>query len=140
MFETYFFALGLANNILLIIVFLLRLTNNLPIVESYGWIYLLLGLPASALLLMKKPQKQAKRFAVFLWIFLMYLVIEGVFEYILKTPFRENWLLLSPYLILYYAMNYGFAVMTWKTSSKKGILITCLFAVQVLLNVFSHLA
>jgi hypothetical protein len=132
-----YFALGVANNILLILIFLLR-KNHLPIIQSYGWIYLLLAIPAIYLLAIVQSEQMALQYAIFLGIFLAFLVLEGLFDFILKIPFRENWALLAPYLVLYYAMNYGFIVMTWKFSVKHGIIMLILFAIQLITNLMTH--
>lgn len=51
MVDGYFFLLGLANNILLIIIFLIR-KNHVVFLQSYGWIYLLLAAPAIYLIVL----------------------------------------------------------------------------------------
>jgi hypothetical protein len=43
-----------------------------------------------------------------------------------------------PYLGLYYAMNYGFVVMPWKTSLAWGLIMLGLFIVQIIANLRSH--
>ena len=82
------------------------------------------------------------QYGVFLGIFLAYLVIEWLFDFVLKINFRENWKrnwgLLTPYLCFYYAMNYGFVVMPWKTSVTWGIIVLCLFIIQIITNIRTH--
>ncbi len=138
MFVHFFFAIGIINNILLTTIFLLRATNNLLVVGKYGWIYLLLIIPTLYALLLKKPKEDAKRYSIFLLIFLAFLIIETVYDHVLHISFRESWILLIPYLVLYFASNYGFAAMTWKTSKWKGIVMTSLFAIQIFVNILSH--
>jgi len=138
MFIYYFFVIGIVNNVLLTIIFLLRETNSLLILDKYGWVYLLLIIPTVYGLFLKKPKEDAKRYSIFLLIFLAFLIIEAVYDYILNVPFRENWILLSPYLVLYFASNYGFAAMTWKTSQKRGIVMMSLFVIQIIVNILSH--
>jgi hypothetical protein len=69
-----------------------------------------------------------------------FLLVEGIYDFILKLPFREktNWWLLAPYLSLYYAMNYGFIVMPWKTSLAAGVVMVCLFVIQIVANLRTH--
>jgi len=69
----------------------------------------------------------------------MYLALEWVYDYILKIPFRQNWKLLTPYLLLYYAMNYGFIVMVWKTSLTGGIIMLSLSIIQIIANIITHI-
>ena len=45
MLEPFFFALGLVNNVLLILIFLVR-KNHLDLLQRIGWSYFLLAIPA----------------------------------------------------------------------------------------------
>ena len=132
-----YFALGLANNILLIFIFILR-KNHVHFIQSHGWAYLLLSIPAIYLLFAFQSDPMGLQYRIFLAIFIAFLILEGLFDFILKIPFRENWALLTPYLVLYYAMNYGFIVMPWKYSAKYGIVMLVLFAIQLVANLMTH--
>src|SRR5574338_481886 len=104
MLEPFFFALGLANNGFLIAIFLVQQ-------EQKTW-----------------------RYTVFLGIFLAFLAIEALYDWILQISFREtmNWKQLTPYIALYFAMNYGFVVMVWKYYSVVGgIVMLTLFVIQI---------
>jgi len=63
-------------------------------------------------------------------------------DFVLKINFRENfkvnWKYVIPYLCLYYASNYGFVVMPWRTHLSWGILMASLFVIQFVLNLWSH--
>ena len=83
-------------------------------------------------------EQKAVQYSIFLGIFLAFLALEGLYDYILKIPFRENWKLLTPYLVLYYAMNYGFVVMVWKISLPRGLLMLGLFIIQIIINICTH--
>ena len=140
MIDLFFFILGLVNSIFLILLFLVR-KNRIDLVHRFGWIYLLLAIPAAYGIFMVHQGKEIARYTVFLGIFLAFLLIEWLYDYVLKINFRENWKRnwnwLVPYLGLYYAMNYGFVVMPWKISLAWGLIILCLF-VQVIANLRSH--
>ncbi len=137
MIDEYFFILGLVNGIFLIIIFLLR-KNHLSVVQSYGWIYLLLAVPAVGLISVVQQDQKAVQYTVFLGIFLAFLALEGLYDFVLKIPFRRDWKLLAPYLVLYYAMNYGFVVMPWKTSLERGTILLLLFLIQLAANFLTH--
>ena len=132
-----FFLLGLANNILLILIFLIR-KNHVAFLQSYGWVYLLLAAPAVYMLFLVQRDEKALQYSIFLGIFLAFLALEALYEFILKIPFRENWRLATPYVILYFAMNYGFVVMTLKNSTEKGLVLLVLFVVQIVANIMTH--
>jgi hypothetical protein len=140
MLEIFFFILGLINSVALILVFILR-KNRLDLVRRFGWIYLLLILPAVFGVGLASCL-QAPRYAVFLGIFLAFLLLEWLFDHILSPVFqeswRQDWRWLTPYLILYYAMNYGFVVMPWKHKLIWGLIMFSLAVIQISANLWSH--
>jgi hypothetical protein len=119
MLELFFFILGLVNSIFLIVLFIVR-KNRMDLVYRFGWSYLLLAIPAAYVIFLVYQENETLRYTIFLGIFLFFLLIEWLFDYVLKINFRENWRKnwkwMLPYLGLYYAMNYGFIVMPWKSS------------------------
>jgi hypothetical protein len=137
MVKQAYFLLGLANSLILILVFLLR-ADHLALLKSYGWIYLLLGIPALYLIFLVRSEQQAGQYRIFLILFLAFLALEGWLDFVAKVNFRADWRILTPYLFLYYAMNYGFMVMVWKVSRSRGGLLLALFAAQLVANFITH--
>ncbi len=140
MLEPFFFALGLVNSVVLIFIFLIR-KNHLALLQRIGWVYLLLAIPAIYAIFLVQQEQKTPRYTVFLGIFLAFLAIEGLYDWILKIPFREkmDWKQLVPYAALYVSSNYGFVVMTWKYYSLiGGIILLGLFAIQVTANIVTH--
>jgi hypothetical protein len=139
--EPFFFILGLVNSLFLILIFLIR-KERLGILQKFGWVYLLLAIPAVYGMFLVVKEQQSMQYGIFLGIFLVYLLIEWLYDYVLKINFRENfkknWKWLVPYLVLYYAMNYGFVVMPWKTSMVWGFIMLGLFIIQIIVNIMSH--
>jgi len=141
MLEVFYFSLGIVNSLLLIVVFLIR-KNQLLILKQIGWAYLLLAIPAVYGIILCIQEQKSIQYGIFLGIFIAFLAIEWLFDFVLKINFRENWKrnwkIITPYLSLYYAMNYGFIVMPWKTSLVWGIIMLLLFIIQVIANIRSH--
>ncbi len=141
MLELYFFVLGIVNDILLISIFIIR-KNRFAFLQRIGWLYLLLAIPATYGIYLVSQEQKPVQYIIFLGIFLAFLFIEWLFDYILKINFRENWRRnwkwIVPYLALYYAMNYGFVVMPWRTSIKWGLTMLALFIIQIVTNLRSH--
>ena len=141
MLELCFFILGLVNSAFLILLFIIR-KKRLDLVTRFGWIYLLLAIPAACGIFLVQQENETVRYSIFFGIFLAFLLIEWLFDYELKINFRENWRKnwkwMVPYLSLYYAMNYGFVVMPWKTSLTWGLIMLGLFIVQIIANLRSH--
>ena len=138
--EPSYFALGLVNSGFLIFIFLIR-ENHFELLQRTGWIYFLLAIPAIYAIYLVQKEQKTQRYTIFLGIFLAFLAIELLYDWILKIPFREtmDWRLLVPYLALYFSMNYGFVVMTWKFYSLPyGIILLVLFIIQIITNIISH--
>jgi len=81
---------------------------------------LLLSVPAAYEILLCVQEHKPVQYSIHLVLFLVYLSIEWLLDYVLKIHFREgwkkNWKWMIPYLALYFSTNYGFIVMAWKTS------------------------
>ena len=140
MLEPLFFSLGLANNIVLIFIFLIR-QNHSDLLKKIGWIYFLLAIPAIYAIFLVQQEQKTSRYTIFLGIFLAFLAIEALYDWILKIPFREtmDWKLLVPYVAFYISMNYGFVVMVWKYYFLTGgIILLGLFIAQILINILTH--
>jgi hypothetical protein len=137
--EPVFFGLGVANALALLVVFVLR-ARRLDLVERFGWLYLLLAVPAVWALVLAHQEHAPVQYTVFLAIFLGFLAIEALYDWVLRIPFREkpDWRVLTPYVALYVSSSYGFVVMTWKESVAAGIVILVLTVVQVAANAMTH--
>ncbi|MCF7930731.1 MAG: hypothetical protein K9L02_04435 [Acholeplasmataceae bacterium] len=138
MFENYFFTLGIINNLLLISVFLSVKMFKESFVKKIGVVYLLLIIPSIYGIIMAIQQNKQYQYSVFLGIFIAFLILEGTYDFILKVPFRKNWKLLVPFLVLYWSMNYGFIVMAWQNSLAQGAIVFGLFLIQLSANLLSH--
>jgi hypothetical protein len=90
MLELFFFVLGIVNSALLIFIFLIR-KNRLALLQRIGWVYLLLAIPAVYGIFLVLQEQKAVQYSIFLGIFLAYLALEWLFDYVLKINFRENW-------------------------------------------------
>jgi len=140
MLEPLFFALGLANNVILIFIFLIR-KKHFTLLRKIGWVYFLLAIPAIYSIFLVQQEQKDQRYTIFLGIFLAFLLIEALYDWILNIPFREemDWKILTPYVALYISMNYGFVVMAWKYYSViYGMIMLVLFVIQIVANIISH--
>ena len=138
MFETFYFLLGVVNSLLLISIFLLVRYAKAAQVAVAGKVYLALAIPAVIGIVLAQQQQKPTQYTIFLRIFLAFLMLEGIYDFVLKVSFREDWKLLTPYLMLYWSMYYGFIVMTWKHSKLQGGILLDLFIIQIIANIRSH--
>jgi uncharacterized membrane protein len=138
MFENYYFVLGILNNLLLITIFLIVKFLKPLKLRIVGLAYIALSIPSIYGIVIAQLQNKPVQYSIFLSIFLAFLLLEGIYEYLLRISFRNNWKLLTPYLMLYWATNYGFIVMSWKNSVVQGRIMLGLFIVQLFANIISH--
>lgn len=139
MVEPLFLALGIANNLALLAVFVVR-ARRLDLLERFGWLYLLLAVPAVWCLVLAHQEHAPVQYTVFLAIYLAFLAVEGLYDWVLRIPFREHvdWRLLGPYVALYVSSCYGFVVMVWKESPAAGAVVLALTVAQLLANALTH--
>lgn len=138
MFENYYFILGILNNLFLISVFLAVKFGDASKLKVIGIAYLLLSAPAIFGIILAFQLGKPVQYVIFLFIFIAFLILDGIFDFILKINFRQDRKLLTPYLMLYWSMNYGFIVMAWKYSKAQGGIVLALFVIQFAVNMISH--
>ena len=138
--QIVFFILGLVSNIYMIAIFLLRRKYALINLRRVGRWYFILAVPALVNVLLLRNDDQFARYGIFLGIFMAFLLVEWVYDYQLRIDWRRNWKLLTPYLALYYAANYGFVVMPWKFENYvwQGITMLIVVVIQIALNLATH--
>jgi hypothetical protein len=90
MLELFFFILGLVNNIFLIFIFLVRKTHKMATLQRIGVGYLLLAIPAVYGIFLVVQEQKAVQYGIFLGIFLTYLALEWVYDFVLKPPFSSE--------------------------------------------------
>jgi hypothetical protein len=132
--------MGILNNLFLIFIFIIR-KNHLDLLRRVGWIYFFLSIPAIYGIFLAQQEHKDQSYTIFLIIFLAFLAIEALYDWILKIDFREkmDWKELVPYVLLYISSNYGFIVMVWKYDTMtRGVIMLSLFVVQIILNIISH--
>jgi hypothetical protein len=141
MLEELFFILGILNNLFLIFFFSIR--KNASLLQRVGKLYFLFAIPAIYCMLLVQLEQKSMQYSIFLVIFLTFLALEFLYDYVWKIPFRENikkyWKQATPYLLLYYAMNYGFVMMTWRYYSQiGGAIMLGLLIIQIITNLRTH--
>ena len=101
-FEYLYFLLGVVNNLLLLAIFLSVLFSRQSELKIFGREYLLLSLPALYLFFAALNQDKSSKYVIFLMIFLAFLSVDFLYDFLLKVSFRKSWKLLVPYLMLYW--------------------------------------
>jgi hypothetical protein len=133
------FLLASCNSIFLLAIFIIRKNPASPLLRKIGKTYLFLFIPAGiAGIILSLVELAEISYFIYLAIFLAYLGLDALFDFVLKVDFRSNWKLLVPYLVLYFAYNYGFYVMPWKQDVVLGIILLALFIAQLVTNATTH--
>ena len=70
-------------------------------------------------LVLVQQEHASVQYSIFLGIFLGFVVIEALYDWLLKIPFRETmaWPVLVPYVALYVSSSYGFVGRAWADGS-----------------------
>jgi hypothetical protein len=136
--STLLFVIALFANLILILIFLYRKKEDYILIKKIGYGLYVVGLLDIFAIIMVVIQGEDTRLIWFLGFYLAFLVIELLFDYILKIDFRTNWKLLTLYLIFYYMANYSLIMMNWLFSSTLGLIILILFIIQLLANILTH--
>ncbi|MHA1617862.1 MAG: hypothetical protein ACTSVZ_01175, partial [Promethearchaeota archaeon] len=130
--------LGISCNITYILIFLIR-KKRLDLIEKYGKYSFFLILPAVVTLIGGIIENVPISNYIFLGLFFSFMGIEFIYDFWLKIDFRKNWKLATPYIILYYTMNYGLVMMPWAYSTVMGRIILGMMIIQYIVNIWSHI-
>lgn len=137
MFFVMITILALLTNVTFIGIFYLR-KRHLLLVEQYGkWTFLLI-IPALVSILIAILESEPPSTFIILGIYVAFMILEFFLDHYWKLDFRHNWKLLTPYLVLYYVMNYGLVIMPWTYSTPVGIITLAFFIFQLGMNIYSH--
>jgi hypothetical protein len=140
MYEPLLFALGIIINLTFSVIFFLTKKQKLHLVRPIGIILFSITLPGTVILLILMIIEGVRiGFIVFGVFILLFLIIEILYDYVLKLEFRSDKKLLVPYLILYYAMNYALIALNWSVNLAFGIIVLILFIVQLIFNILKHI-
>jgi hypothetical protein len=135
------FALALIHNILLIFIFYVRkhADETHSAEKKIGFFYIPISfILATIALIWGIMDNLGGNFIVFVIIFMVYLIIETLLDFVLKTDFRSNIKVAIPYVILYYMANYCVVMLVWLENITAGVVVLILMIIQYIMNAWSH--
>lgn len=140
LYSLFFFIMGLYHNVLLSLLFYFSKQKNSIWIKNIGKTYLfgIAPLISIALIWGVIISLELSKLILIL-IIIAFVLLEILFDWILKINFRKNWLLLIPYLIFYYSANYAIVIIPWDYNIIYGIILLILMIIQIGINTWSHI-
>lgn len=123
---------AVAANLFTTAIFLFRILGRPDLERIIGMVFQFLAIPAIVALI----GVGALWMRIYLGIFLAFLVMELILDYILKIPFRKNRRTLAPYLILYLLSFWGFIGILFTLNLYYGIIASCFYAVHTSVMIY----
>jgi hypothetical protein len=138
-YDTIFYASSVFFNIAVGVLYLSIKYDNPILLKLTGIAIVLISLPFAMTFVKYIKFKNPIKKVVFNAIILVYFLIEILFDYVLKIPFREILWLHIAYIILFYAASYSMIVANWKVSWIRGaiVLITFILLIFCLIHMYS---
>jgi len=90
-----------------------------------------LSIPFTISLIGYIKDKAEKKTILSLLIILVYLCLEIVLDYILKTPFREILVVHIPYIIVFYAAAFSMIGVSFRINRKMGFIVLTTFWIVI---------
>ena len=123
-------------NIIMVVIFLARM-KGIPHIPGVLiiWMAFIILLAITAVLNFKEKRE--------LWevllpaLFIAFLILEVVLDYVLKLEFRNTWLL-GPYLLTYYLAIMGMIGYTFRIGKKYGLLTLATYFLSQIAALFSY--
>ena len=112
-------------------VYLTSKFNNDFLLQTFGAIVVLLLIPFTISLIGYLKKKAEKKIIISLVIILLYLVLEIVFDYILKIPFRDILALHIPYIMVFYAAAFSIIGVSFNINKKMGFIVLTTFLILI---------
>ena len=134
--DLYVIAIANLFNLIMVVIFYLRTRNvSHPLVFGYVWTGLIIVLVTATILNIRS--KRSWWTTALPIIFVVFLVVELLLDYILQYDFRST-SLLAPYLILYYVSILGMIGYTFLTEKKLGAITLVTYFLSQIAAFYSY--
>jgi len=125
-------------NVLVIAVFIARLSNKPNIEYWFGIILILSIVPLAYLFITAIGIKRPLLYFIQISLMMAYLVVELMLDYILKVDFRQNQWIVFPYIILFFSGTGGMIGVA-SHAGKVWIIVTVIsFLIMFILSFVQH--
>jgi len=124
-------------NLLLVVLFWGRLTNRPKIERIAGISTLILGIPLTLFAIANLLQHRQWWTVALPLLLVLFILIELLFDYILKIEFRQTWQA-GPYLLIYYLGSMVMVGYAFMVKVPYGVITLITYFMQVSLGVYSR--
>jgi hypothetical protein len=112
-------------------VYLASKYKNELLLQTFGLIVVLLIIPFTISLIIYIKKKAEKKIIISVIIILLYLVLEILFDYILKIPFRDILILHIPYILVFYAAAFSILGVSFDINRRMGLVVLTTFLILI---------
>ncbi len=134
-----FIASAIIFNISVAGVYLASKYNNGVLLQTFGAIVVLMAIPFTISLIGYLKKKAEKKIIISLVIILLYLVLEIIFDYILKIPFRDILALHIFYIIVFYTAAFSMIGVSFNINRKMGVIVLITFLILIGCLIYMYL-
>ena len=120
-------------------VYLASKFNNGVLLQTFGAIVVLMSIPFTISLIGYLKNKAEKKIIISLVIVLLYLVLEIIFDYILKIPFRDILALHIFYIIVFYTAAFSMIAVSFNINRKMGVIVLITFLILIGCLIYMYL-
>ena len=131
------FSLANLMNLIMVAIFLSRAGGNSDHSIIIGWVWVIFILVLTGVVVLNIKNGREWWTYVLPSIFIAFLVLEVVLDYILKIEFRTT-RLLGPYLLLYYAAIFGMIGYTFRIGKKYGFITLITYFLSQIAALYSY--
>ncbi len=131
------FSLANLMNLIMVAIFLSRAGGNSDHAIIIGWVWVIFILILTGVVVLNIKNVREWWTYVLPSIFIAFLVLEVVLDYILKIEFRTT-RLLGPYLLLYYAAIFGMIGYSFRIGKKYGFITLLTYFLSQIAALYSY--
>jgi len=119
-------------------VYLASKFDNEVLLQTFGALVVVLCIPFTVSLIGYGKRNAEKKILLSLVIILLYLALEIVFDYVLRIPFRDIFVLHAIYIIVFYAAAFSMIGVSFGINKKMGfsVLLTFLMVIGCLMYMY----
>ena len=126
-----FISASIIFNISVSLVYIAVKLDEQMLMQISGAVSIFTALPFTFTLLGYLKENAGKKIIISHIFILLYLIVEILFDYILKIPFREILALHIPYIIFFYAAAFKMIAVSFKIDKKMGYVVAATFIVLI---------